>query len=343
MNSPAMLVAVVAFCAVNSFSQTPGRAEVNLPKPDADGWIKLFRGDNPQDWFTMYGGGATKNYPDDVFKAKGDTLQVAGNPAGHVLFKQVFSHYRVSYQLHFPNNKFGNCGMLLHVQEKDPLLFNLFPRSVECQGDPNQGIGQLWCISNVWVDVKAKMDGNKPRYDSTAAVMTWGAANGGDRVITGKDGWGGPKLTNELNQAWTTVEAEVNGSDSIKHFVNGIKVIRYDNIRVGPANDSKKVEKLLKDGLIAWQSEGVPVWYRNIKIKLLPKDPLYAKLYPVSVAKAKPEHQIVPLRGKSNLSQSAALPQSQWILGRKNNQRNLKAIPLQKPIQESEIQKSRIQ
>jgi hypothetical protein len=30
---------------------------------------------------------------------------------------------------------------------------------------------------------------------------------------------------------------------------------------------------------LAWQSEGVPVRYRNIEIKLFKEDPLYASLY----------------------------------------------------------------
>src|SRR6185369_9184724 len=42
---------VVSALAIGCRAQT---STVQLPKPDSAGWIKLWRGDNPQDFFTYY-------------------------------------------------------------------------------------------------------------------------------------------------------------------------------------------------------------------------------------------------------------------------------------------------
>ena len=270
--------------AVSARGQT---STVNLPKPDADGWIKLFRGNNAADFFTYYGSTNANNpFPDNTFKFKDDTIVVSGSPTGHIIFKQSFSHYRIRYEQMQPE-KLGNCGMLVHVQINDPALWGSFPRSIECQGDPKQGIGQIWCISNVWVTVHATAGGT-PRYNPTAPLITYGAKDDGSRQILGiKE----PEL--KLNE-WVMVEAEVHGSDSLAHIVRGETMIKYSNPHVAPANNPNQVEKVLKSGLIAWQSEGVPVRYRNIQIKLFKEDPLYAGLYgTVGVA----DYRIMPKAG----------------------------------------------
>lgn len=260
----------ILFLAASARAQTP---VVQLPKPDSSGWIKLWRGDNPGDFFTYYSPSNANNaFPDNTFKFSKDTIVVAGTPTGHVIFKQPFSHYRIRFEEMMPN-RLGNAGMLVHVQSGDPALYNQFPRSIECQGDPNQGIGQIWCISNVWVSVHAKTGNGAPRYDPTAPLITYGAQNDNSRQILGV------KEPSLKVGEWVLIEAEVHGSDSLEHLVRGETMVKYSNPHVAPANNPNQVEKVLKSGLIAWQSEGVPVRYRNIEIKLFKEDPLYASLY----------------------------------------------------------------
>ncbi|MBW8887314.1 MAG: DUF1080 domain-containing protein [Fibrobacteres bacterium] len=261
---------VILSLAAAARSQT---STVQLPKPDSAGWIKLWRGDNPQDFFTYYSPTSSNNaFPDNTFKFSKDTIVVSGTPTGHIMFKQSFSHYRIRFEQMEPT-KIGNCGMIVHVQMGDPVLFGSFPRSIECQGDPTQGIGQVWCISSVWVSVHAKTGSGAPRYDPTAPLITYGAKDDNSRQILGV------KEPAEALNEWVLVEAEVHGSDSLAHFVRGETMIKYSNPHVGPANNPNQVDKVLKSGLVAWQSEGVPVRYRNIYIKLFKEDPLYASLY----------------------------------------------------------------
>jgi hypothetical protein len=255
---------------------------VDLPAPDAEGWIKLFRGDNTDDWYTFYSGNIPSEeagtFPDGTFDHDGDVITVTGSPTGHLIFRQSFSHYRISYQLRFPGN-LGNCGMLIHIQEDDPAMWNTFPRSLEAQGDPNQGMGQLWCIGHAWVTVPVVPNSSPPRYDPTGETITYGAENDNMRVVTGIHGWGQPRPSQLDNGGWITIEAEAHGRDSVMHYVEGELMMQYFEPRIAPPNDRDNIEKYLEGGLIGWQSEGTGVEYQNIKVKLFPDDPLYAQLY----------------------------------------------------------------
>jgi hypothetical protein len=257
------------FCGMVS-AQNP---VVTLPKPDSAGWIKLWRGDNASDFYTYYSPTNTnKTFPDNTFKFSKDTIVVSGSPTGHIVFKQPFSHYRVRFEMMEPT-VLGNCGLLLHAQMGDPALNSQFPRSIECQGDPTQGMGQIWCISDVWVKVHAADTNGIPKYNPTAPEITYGAENTGKRQILGIK-----KPAMKLNE-WVLMEAEVHGSDSLEHLVRGETIIKYSYPFVATDGKQTPVQKVLKSGLLAWQSEGVPVRYRNIQIKLFKEDPLYASLY----------------------------------------------------------------
>lgn len=274
---PAVILSIAA-CLAPATAQT-----VRLPEPDKDGWIRLFRGNNPGDFYIANNGGSAPAksklaFPNETYSGSGDTLKVTGKPGGQIYFNQGFSHYRVRYQMRFPGST-GNCGMLLHVQENDAPT-NGFPRSVESQGDPRQGMGQLWPIGDIWVTINAKSKDGRITYDPTAPEITYGGKDWSSRVIAGKDGW--PKPDYAVMSAltgWATQEAEVHGSDSIAHYVNDTLRIKYRQPRVSSGGTSNNVTKYLKSGLIAWQSEGTNVWYREIKIKLLPGDPLYTPTY----------------------------------------------------------------
>lgn len=282
---------VSAWSAIRTFTSV-----VPMPQPDSAGWIRLFRGDNGADFFSAPNNstppGRTLNtFPGSPYTVTGDTIKVSGNPAGQFYFKQPFSHYKVRYQMYFPgftgtnNGGTGNCGMLLHVQAHDNPT-NGFPRSVEAQGDPTQGMGQLWAIGDVWVNVRARTVSGRMQYDSTQPEVVHGGKdwNSNSRVTVGVNGWAQPTFASVQQGGWVTQEAHVYGSDSIIHLVNGVPRIKYRLPRVSPGGTPDNVTKMLNRGLIAWQSEGTAVWYRNIEIQLMPEDSLYAELYPSSIS-----------------------------------------------------------
>jgi hypothetical protein len=74
------------------------------------------------------------------------------------------------------------------------------------------------------------------------------------------------------NDDWISVEFLV-FSDSIVHqIIERDTVISYSNIRLGGTylsdNFTDKIDQPLKDGYISLQSEGHPIEFRNIKIKV---------------------------------------------------------------------------
>jgi len=242
--------------------------------------MKLFRGDNASDFYIANNGNtppakAQTAFPNSTYSISGDTIKVTGSPAGQVYFKIPFSHYRVRYQMRFPGNV-GNCGMLIHVQADDAPTSG-FPRAVESQGDPTQGMGQLWPIGDVWVTVKAHMVSGRMQYSPNDPEVDYGGKDWNSRVVVGVNGWGQPNYNSLANAhgGWVTQEARVYGSDSVVHLVEDTVRIKYRNPRVSSGGTPNNVTKYLKKGLISWQSEGTPVWYRHLEIMLLPGDSLY--------------------------------------------------------------------
>lgn len=287
---------------------------VLLPEPDSAGWIKIFRGNNTGDFFyapnnTTPPGRTLTPFPGGPYTITGDTIKVSGSPAGQFYFKQPFSRYKVRYQMRFPgftgtgNGGTGNCGMLLHVQAQDAPT-NGFPRSVEAQGDPTQGMGQLWAIGDVWVSVRARTVSGRQQYDTTQPEIDHGGKNwdSPSRVAVGIDGWALPTFASQQQGGWVTQEAHVYGSDSVIHLVNGVPRIKYRNLRVSPGGTPNNVIKMLSKGLVAWQSEGTAVWYRNLEIQPLPGDSLYT----VSIAARAPKAGSAPAASRLILNGASA-------------------------------------
>lgn len=275
-----------AFVAMSQAQTTP---TVNLPKPDADGWIKIFRGDNLADFSIYTGNGSpaqegSKGFGDPFFVQSGDTIRTDGSPAGQLIFKQNFSHFIMSAELRWPNG-LGNCGLMTKIQWNDQGQGGGLPRCIECQGDPNQGMGQIWSLGpnggRPWITFKGKTDSHGAIVDSLSPVMDFGGS-GGQNCIVGYPGWQQPRPAALNNSGWVTIMAENHGKDTSRHFVDGKKVMEYWNPRIATTTNPNAVSRTLTEGMVSIQSEGTTVWYRNWKIKLLPDDPLYKSLYPTT-------------------------------------------------------------
>jgi hypothetical protein len=291
---------LVGALACGGFAETP---TVTLPKPDAEGWIKLFRGDNTADFSIYSGSGAPSQNPrsfaDPFYVQGGDTIRTDGAPNAQLIFRQNFSHYIMQVQLRWPGN-LGNTGVMTKIQWSDPGQGDGLPRAVEVQGDPNQGIGQIWALGNMqgqaegtWITVRARMishpfgGGQAAQADSTAPEIDWGGGGAHSKnLIVGFPGWRQPRPAALNNGGWVTIEVESHGHDTTRHFVDGQKVMEYRNPRIASQTDANNIVKRLTTGMLSVQSEGTQVWYRNWRIKLLPEDPLYESLYgpPVTLA-----------------------------------------------------------
>jgi hypothetical protein len=92
-----------------------------------------------------------------------------------------------------------------------------------------------------------------------------------------------PHCTNSKSKTyhgeqWVTVEVEVRGSRSIKHFMEGEVVLEYTEPQLDPRDaDAKSLSEarqgalLLEEGYISIQAESAPIEFR--KIELLPLQP----------------------------------------------------------------------
>lgn len=269
---------------------------VNLPKPDAEGWIQIFRGDNQSDFSVYTANGAPsqndKPFGPPFYIQAGDTIRTSGSPNGQLIFKQNFSHYIMEVDLRWPSN-LGNTGVMTKIQWEDAGQGGGLPRAVECQGDPGQGIGQIWALGSIdgqsggtWITVRAKMvthpfgGGQAAQADSSQAEIDYGGVGApSNNLIIGYPGWQKPHPAALDNKGWVTIRVESHGKDTTRHLVDGVKVMQYRNPRIAPKNNANSVIKYLTEGMLSIQSEGTQVWYRNWRIKLLPEDPLYASLY----------------------------------------------------------------
>lgn len=287
------VASVMALVLVIGVATESARAQtiptVTLPKPDSAGWIQIYRGSNKSDFSVYTGNGspaqeASKDPFGGTFSTmSGDTIVTTGQPNGQLIFKQVFSNYIMEVQLRWPGSVY-NTGSMEKIQWNDQGQGGGLPTCIECQGDPNQGIGQVWCLgangARPWITFHGKADASHgAQVDSTQPVMSFGGA-GGLNCIVGFPGWQKPYPATVAAHGWVTMRTEVHGKDTTRHFVDGQKVMEYWNPRIAHTNDANNVIKTLTEGMISVQSEGGPVWYRGWRIKLLPEDPLYKSLYP---------------------------------------------------------------
>ncbi|HEX2860292.1 MAG TPA: DUF1080 domain-containing protein, partial [Lacunisphaera sp.] len=76
-------------------------------------------------------------------------------------------------------------------------------------------------------------------------------------------------------ETWVSAEIEVRGHDVVIHRINGVEVLRYRHPQLDPKDpDAKRLLALgaplqLSSGHIALQAESQPVWFRNIRLKVL--------------------------------------------------------------------------
>src|SRR5207237_2856817 len=70
---------------------------------------------------------------------------------------------------------------------------------------------------------------------------------------------------------WVSVEAEVHGDKTIKHFVNGEEVLAYEQPQYDDSDsDAKRLikgdQRLIHEGYISLQSESHPIEFRKVEI-----------------------------------------------------------------------------
>ncbi|MCS7305825.1 MAG: DUF1080 domain-containing protein [Thermoguttaceae bacterium] len=258
----------------------PEKEESVPEKPAAEkkeaqsNWRPLFNGKDLEGWTPKIRGYPLGENYGNTFRVENGVLKVVYDPKyypkyedrfGHLFYKEKFSHYRLRVEYRFtgeqcpgaPKWALRNSGIMIHCQDpKTMTLEQGFPVSIEVQ--LLGGLGQ----------------GERP----TANLCTPGT----HVVMEGK--LFTPHCTNSRSKTyhgdqWVTVEVEVHGAGTIRHYVEGQLVLEYEKPQLDEADPFAKkllaagADRLLREGYISLQSESHPIEFRKVEIMLLEQAP----------------------------------------------------------------------
>ncbi|WP_084289577.1 3-keto-disaccharide hydrolase [Pedobacter nyackensis] len=235
-------------------------------------WIDLFNGKDIKDWNVKINHheigdnyANTFRVEDGMIKVRYDQYGAYNNQFGHLYYKQPFSHYHllVEYRItgewksDAPAYTINNSGIMFHSQDPKTMLKD-----------------QDWPIS-IEFQLLAGLEDGKPRPTGNMC------SPGTDVIYEGKidkrhciDS----KSKTYKKDEWVRAELIVLGDSLITHLINGDTVLQYSKPQIGGGvvnnfDPAVKLDgKLLKEGVIALQSEGQPVDFRKVQIMNLKKD-----------------------------------------------------------------------
>jgi len=203
----------------------------------ADGPVSLFNGKDLAGWKADVPAADKDPNISPSFIVRNGMLVSMGKPGGHLVTEKEYSNYKLTVEYRFAKDG-GNCGVLVHASTPR-FLYNMFPKSIECQM-MHENAGDFWCIGeNIEVP---DMDKRRPKKDPDQKFG--GGPADARRILNLTDGSEKP-----LGE-WNTMEIECKG-DEVKIWVNGTLV-----------NHGSK--STATSGKIALQAEGVEVEFRKV-------------------------------------------------------------------------------
>jgi 3-keto-disaccharide hydrolase len=249
-----------------ALSGAAGRAEA-----PQDEWIALFNGKNLDGWTPKFAGFELGENYGNTFRVEEGVLKVVydkdkyekfGDRFGHLFYKESFSNYRIRVEYRFvgeqstaaPGWAFRNSGIMVHGQPAESMEKDQpFPVSIEVQLLGGKETGERSTANMCSPGTHIVLDG---KLTTTHCINSKSKTYRGDQ--------------------WVTVEVEVRGSKSIKHFVEGQEVMSYTEPQLDDGD--KYAKKLIKDGkklldrgTISLQAESHPVEFRKVELKKLPE------------------------------------------------------------------------
>ena len=230
-------------------------------------WEPLFNGKDLTGWTPKIRGCEAGENFQNTFRVKDGVLKVDyadysqwDNRYGHLFYAKKYSHYRLRAEYRFTGDQlkggagwaFRNSGIMIHSESPQMMEKNQdFPTSLEVQllggdGKEERTTGNL-CTPGTHVEMAGKLE-------------TGHCINSTSKTFHGDQ--------------WVTIEVEVHGNESIKHFVNGVEVLSYGKPQYGGdahADALAKVagSKMISEGYICLQSESHSVEFRKVEIQVL--------------------------------------------------------------------------
>jgi len=227
-------------------------------------WTSLFNGKDLTDWQIKISGfklgenfGNTFRVQDSILMVRYDQYDSFNNKFGGLYYKKQFSNYRLRVQYRFvgettkgaPVWGFRDSGVQYHCQDPATLELNQsFPVCLEYNllggnGKDERPTGEI-CANGIKILVDNKIN------DSYCTPPTVKRTFHGDQ--------------------WVTLEIDVRG-DSIRQFVNGEEIVRFENPRYDSTNAKAKAlivngDNHVKKGYISLQSNSHPIDFKKIEI-----------------------------------------------------------------------------
>ena len=259
------------------FACGPGqRSQQKSEKPAVaeaeENWIQLFNGKDMNDWQIKFAGHELGYNLNNTFRVEDGLLRVCyddweswDNQYGHLFYNGEFSHYRLRAEYRFvgeqvkggPGWAYRNNGLMIHGQSAESMEIDQdFPVSIEVQ----------------------LLGGNGRDERSTANMCSPGTNIVMDGLLIEQHCINSQSETFHGDQ-WVTVEVEVHGGETIRHFVNGEEVMNYEKPQLDPREPY--YEKLLEEygdiiisgGTISIQAESHPTDFRKIELLVLDSEP----------------------------------------------------------------------
>jgi hypothetical protein len=241
---------------------------VDQPVAAENDWISLFNGRDLTGWTVKVAKHPLGVNYADTFRVEDGVIKVSYDKYGkfdeqfaHLYSNLPYSHYILRLEYRFTGKPMAdappwagyNSGVMIHSQS--PLTMTveqLWPASLEIQflttgTKAGRQTGNA-CTPGTLLEVNGKL--------TTA------------HIIEAKGNLSPP-------DEWVTAEVEVRGHDEVVHRINGVEVLRYQHPQLDPSDpDAKRLLAAgaplkLSSGHIALQAESQPVWFRNVKLRLL--------------------------------------------------------------------------
>ncbi len=256
-------------CLLFSFFLLASCASQKMTTSDV-GWTTLFNGKNLEGWTTKIhhyevgdNHGDTFRVEDSIIKVRYDQYEGDFNDRfGHLYYDTPYSYFHLQLDYRFvgelhpgaPSYTLKNSGVMFHSQDPRTMLKEQnWPISVEMQFLAGIEAGQSRPTGNM--------------CSPGTEVIFEGERYPGHCISSGSKTYYGDQ--------WVRAELIVLGDSLVTHIINGEKVLEYTRPQIGGGvvegfdPKIKKDGQLLKEGLIALQSEGQPIDFKNIKIKNL--------------------------------------------------------------------------
>lgn len=259
---------LIGIATVMLFLLSCNRKKENSVQTD-DEWIPLFNGKDLTGWIVKIRGydlgdnfGNTFRVEEGIMKVRYDAYGSFQNRFGHIFYKDPFSHYklRVEYRIlgrqcpDAPEWAYKNSGIMIHGQTPESMdKEQEFPASVEVQLLGSDSLLQRTNLNVCTPGTNIVMQGKLIEEHCISASSDY---------FYGED--------------WVTVEIEVRGNEIIRHIVNGDTVLEYNQPQLDPREPyyEKLIalnggDKMLSKGTLSLQSEGHPIDFRKVEIKIL--------------------------------------------------------------------------